>query len=86
MTSPRLSGPQAATLWRLPPAYADFAPRPKFTHGITIAALMQAGLVERDPAGSGLYRRTAAGDAAAATTMPRVPVAPPLPLQGGGMR
>jgi hypothetical protein len=66
-TKPRVTGPQWAVLYRLPASAGAFAPRPRGTHGTTIATLLAAGLIERDAAGSGLYRRTAAGDAAVAT-------------------
>jgi hypothetical protein len=68
-TKPPVTGPQWAALCRLPGSDGAFAPRPRWTHGTTIATLLAMGLIERDAAGRDLYRRTAAGDAAVAAVV-----------------
>lgn len=64
MTAPALTGPMRLALRRLPAAGAAPAPRPRWTHRRTLERLLRLGLVE-EPS-PGLYRRTAAADAALA--------------------
>jgi len=68
-TKPVVTGPQWAALYRLPGSSSAPAPRPRWTHGTTMAKLLAMGLIERDAAGRDLYRRTAAGDAAVAAVV-----------------
>jgi hypothetical protein len=61
MTAP-LTGPMRVALHRLPSPGEAPQPRPKWTHRITIERLLALGLIEEVE--RGLYRRTAAGEAA----------------------
>jgi hypothetical protein len=62
MSAARMTGPMRATLLRLPPPWETPQVRPKWTHRVTIERLLGLGLIEE--VSPGLYRRTAAGQAA----------------------